>query len=295
MSITMTSGSRGAPQMEGLGRIRALGADVDVLVEGERHPHPLENVRVGVDEKRGGGPAPGGGGGGGGGRGRGGGGGGGWGTPPAPPRGPPQKKPRWGVGGHLRGRPPRGGNEGAAGAGGPRGRRGRGHASRAAGRPRPRRGAGRGRCAGARRRARWRRWPRARRAAGPARPAGPGCAPAATGTGRRRSGRAGSPSTAAPGRCCRRTAPPRPAARTPGVVEQRGDTRRAGRLDDELGALEAEQQRARATPRRPYGSHRRGRVRARTEPRRGSPTAMPSAIVAISASLTGCPAASEAG
>ena len=79
------------------------------------------------------------------------------------------------------------------------------------------------------------------------------------------------------------------------VVQQRGDRRRPGRLDDELGPLEAEQQRA---GQRLLG-HRDDLVDELAHEgerhRPGQPTAMPSAIVAIPSSATGCPAASDAG
>ena len=86
---------------------------------------------------------------------------------------------------------------------------------------------------------------------------------AATGSGRPRRGRGGSPCRAAAGRRCRPTARPRPAARNDvGVVQHRGDAGRARRLDDQLGPLQAQQQGARQ--RRPPRRSRRGRPGLRT-------------------------------
>ena len=85
--------------------------------------------------------------------------------------------------------------------------------SPAAAAPRPRPPAAAGRSARARPRARSRRPRPPRPAAAPARPGGRRSWPAATGTGRRRPGRAAAPGRAATGRCCRPRSRRRPAAR----------------------------------------------------------------------------------
>ena len=117
----------------------------------------------------------------------------------------------------------------------------------AAARPRPRRGPGARWSGSARRRSRSRRARRPARAARPAPPAGRRSGPGRTGSGRPRACRAGSPAAAAPGRRCRRRAPRPPAAREPASARSSSAATagRAGRLDDQLGPLQAEQQRPR--------------------------------------------------
>ncbi len=79
-------------------------------------------------------------------------------------------------------------------------------------------------------------------------------------------------------------------------VQQRGDRGRAGRLDDELGPLEQEEQGpGDAAPRSTVTTSSTSAWTTANGTSPGQPTAMPSAIVAIGSSGTGWPGDSDGG